>query len=127
MKKILLIALISLVSATATHAQSYITKNGKISFFSKTAMENIDAVNNQVVSVLDSKTGVMQFSVQVTGFIFKKALMQEHYDPAYQRSRREDGRQRLGVVELEDLGVVDQEAAVARILSLVTDDPTLAV
>lgn len=56
-----------------------------------------------------------------------EALMQEHYDPAYQRSRREDGRQRLGVVELEDLGVVDQEAAVARILSLVTDDPTLAV
>ena len=56
-----------------------------------------------------------------------EALMQDHYDPAYQRARREDTRRRLGVVEVEDLGVVDQEAAVARILSLVTDDPTLAV
>src|SRR3954467_3282830 len=80
MKIFLLIAAISLAAVTATQAQTFITKNGKISFFSKTSMENIDAVNNQVVSVLDSKSGVMQFSVQVTGFLFKKALMQEHFN-----------------------------------------------
>ncbi len=86
MKKFLLTLLISLASITATHAQTYITKNGKITFFSKTPMENIEAVNNQVVSVLDSKTGVMQFSVQVKGFLFKKALMQEHFNEEYMQS-----------------------------------------
>jgi len=80
MKSIFLIAVISLASIATTNAQTFLTKNGKISFFSSTPMENIEAVNNQVVSVLDSKTGVMQFSVQITGFIFKKAMMQEHFN-----------------------------------------------
>ena len=86
MKNFLLIVLISLALITTTHAQTYITKNGKITFFSKTPMENIDAVNNQVVSALDSKTGVMQFSVQIKGFLFKKALMQEHFNEEYMQS-----------------------------------------
>ena len=86
MKSFLLIMLISLTSMTTTHAQTYITKNGKISFFSKTSMENIDAVNNQVVSVLNSKTGVMQFSVQIKSFLFKKALMGEHFNEEYMES-----------------------------------------
>ncbi len=86
MKTLLLIAAISLASVTTTNAQTYLTKNGRISFFSKTSMENIDAVNNQVVSVLDSKSGVLQFSVQVTGFLFKKALMQEHFNEDYMES-----------------------------------------
>ena len=71
---------------TTIRAQTYIAKNGKISFFSKTSMENIDALNNQVVSVMDGKTGVMQFSVQITGFLFKKALMQEHFNENYVES-----------------------------------------
>jgi hypothetical protein len=36
-------------------AQKYFTKNGNISFFSKTNIENISADNNQVVSVLNSE------------------------------------------------------------------------
>ena len=86
MRTFLLIAVISFASMNTIQAQTYFTKNGKISFYSKTTMENIDAVNNQVVSVLNSKTGVMQFSVQVTGFLFKKALMQEHFNGDYLES-----------------------------------------
>ena len=86
MKAFLFIVVISLASMNTGYAQTYLTKNGKISFFSKTSMENIDAVNNQVVSVLNSKTGVLQFSVQVTGFIFKKGLMQEHFNEEYMES-----------------------------------------
>ena len=88
MKSFLLIAVIGLASMSTTRAQTLLTKNGKISFFSKTSMENIDAVNNQVVSVLNSKTGVTQFSVQTTGFIFKKALMQEHFNEDYMESEK---------------------------------------
>ena len=86
MKSFLLIVLISIASMTTTHAQTYIAKNGKISFFSKTSKENIDALNIPVVSVLDSKTGIIQFSVQISGFLFKKALMQEHFNEDYMES-----------------------------------------
>jgi len=85
MKTLFLIAALSITALSTTQAQTYLTKNGKISFFSKTSMENIEAVNNQVVSVL-SKTGSLQFSVQITGFLFKKALMQEHFNEDYMES-----------------------------------------
>ena len=38
-------------------AQKYFTKNGNISFFSATNIENIKADNNQVVSVLNTANG----------------------------------------------------------------------
>ena len=83
MKTLLLIAAISFAAINTTHAQTYLTKNGKISFFSTTSVENINAVNNQVVSVLNSQTGSLQFSVQIKGFLFKKAMMQEHFNESY--------------------------------------------
>lgn len=86
MKKFLLIAITSFALVNVGHAQNFITKNGKISFFSKTSMENISAVNNQAVSVLNSKNGDLAFSVLVTGFLFKKALMQEHFNEEYMES-----------------------------------------
>lgn len=88
MKNYLLSAAICILTASAAQAQTYFTKNGKISFFSRTSMENIDAVNNQVVSVLDSKSGTIQFSVLMSGFIFKKALMQEHFNEKYIESEK---------------------------------------
>jgi polyisoprenoid-binding protein YceI len=85
MKNILLIFAASLLALTAG-AQNYITKNGKISFFSKTDVENIDAVNNQAVSVINAETGSVNFSLLVNGFLFKKALMQEHFNENYMES-----------------------------------------
>ena len=88
MKTFLLIAAISFATFNTTQAQTQFTKNGKISFFSKTSMENIEAANNQVVSVLGVKTGSIQFSVLMTGFLFKKALMQEHFNEDYMESAK---------------------------------------
>jgi tRNA 2-selenouridine synthase len=51
-----------------------------------------------------------------------QALVQDHYDPAYQRSRREDHRPRLGVVEVADLEPASQNAAAASIAELILDD-----
>jgi len=53
-----------------------------------------------------------------------QALVQDHYDPAYQRSRREDQRRRLGVIEVEDLDPASQEAAAVQIAELVAGDQT---
>lgn len=61
----------------------YFTKNGKISFFSKAPMENIEASNKTVTCVLDSKTGNVQFAVLMKGFQFRKARMQEDFNENY--------------------------------------------
>ncbi|MBK7433147.1 MAG: YceI family protein [Chitinophagaceae bacterium] len=87
--KNLILSLALLVAFTqTTQSQNFFTKNGKISFFSKTSMENIDAVNNQVVSVVNNQTGDMAFSVLINGFLFKKALMQEHFNENYMESAK---------------------------------------
>ncbi len=72
---------------TFVNAQDkYFTKTGKIEFYSKASMEDIEAKNKTVTAVLDSKTGAMQFSVQMKGFEFEKALMQQHFNENYVES-----------------------------------------
>jgi autonomous glycyl radical cofactor GrcA len=86
MKRIL-ISVIILVSGYYMEAQGlYSTKNGQISFFSKTSMENIDAVNNEVNSLFNSPTGDIVFQVLVKGFHFQRALMEEHFNENYLES-----------------------------------------
>jgi YceI-like domain len=64
----------------------YFTKTGKISFFSKSPVENIEAVNNKVLSVWDVGNGQLEFAVLMKGFEFAKALMQEHFNENYVES-----------------------------------------
>lgn len=86
MKRIYFLLFLGFALSGFTEAQTYLTKNGKISFFSKTSMENIEAVNNQAVSVFNSSHGDIAFSVIIKGFLFKKALMQEHFNENYMES-----------------------------------------
>jgi len=85
MKKITVLLLFSIWMNTAS-SQKFYTKSGKISFYSSTSVENIEATNRSVVALLDSKTGDMQFVVLMKGFDFKKALMQEHFNQDYVES-----------------------------------------
>ena len=81
----LLVAAIFL--STGLSAQDkFFTKTGKISFYSKAIIENIEAHNSSVTCVLDLKTGNVQFSVPIKGFEFEKALMQEHFNENYLES-----------------------------------------
>ncbi|MEO8771023.1 MAG: YceI family protein [Ferruginibacter sp.] len=72
----------------AVHAQKYYTKNGNVSFFSKTSLEDIKADNNQVMSVLNTQTGDMQFSLLIKSFHFQKELMEEHFNENYMESNK---------------------------------------
>lgn len=72
-----------LVVATVNAQDRYFTKTGKIDFFSSASLEDIEAKNKTVTAVLDTKTGAVQFSVQMKGFEFQKALMQEHFNENY--------------------------------------------
>jgi polyisoprenoid-binding protein YceI len=88
MKRFFYPLLLALSISTAVSAQKQFTKNGNISFFSKTSMENIDASSNQALCVLDVSTGTLQFSVLINSFNFKKSLMQEHFNENYMESAR---------------------------------------
>jgi len=85
-KSIFIVASISLCIISAANAQKYSTKNGKISFFSQTTAEKIEAHNNQVNSALDISNGDFVFKVLIRGFEFEKALMQEHFNENYLES-----------------------------------------
>lgn len=88
MKKIILIAAVLFASHVEASAQKVYTKNGNISFFSTAPLENITADNNQVMSVLDTQTGELLFSVLIKGFHFKKSLMEEHFNENYLESNK---------------------------------------
>jgi polyisoprenoid-binding protein YceI len=86
-KKNLAIALALVLSASLSFAQGkYYTKTGKITFYSKAPLENNEAVNKTVTAVLDSKSGAIQFAVQMKSFEFEKQLMQQHFNENYVES-----------------------------------------
>jgi polyisoprenoid-binding protein YceI len=82
---ITLVCCILFVSATKSQ-ERFLTKNGAITFYSKAPMENITAENNQVLSIIDASSGKMAISILMKSFMFKKALMQEHFNENYVES-----------------------------------------
>ena len=90
MKKtnIVIAGFIFLSSFMAQAQGKFYTKSGKITFFSSTSMEDIEAVNKNVVTLLDTKNGDIQFAALMKGFEFKKALMQEHFNKDYAESNK---------------------------------------
>ena len=86
MKNRFLITLIFLVANQIFSQDRYLTKEGYISFFSHSLVEDIKADNYQVLSVIDKKTGEIAIQLLMRSFMFKKALMQEHFNDSYVES-----------------------------------------
>ena len=84
--KRLILSVIILSLVASVNAQKFMTKNGFISFFGHTPMEDIKADNNQVASVLDISTGDLVFQVLIKSFHFDRALMEEHFNENYMES-----------------------------------------
>ena len=84
-KHITAIFIVSLVTLSAS-AQTYISRNGRITFFSKAPVENIEANNNEVTSILDTHKGELAFIALIKSFKFQKALMEEHFNENYMES-----------------------------------------
>ncbi|HEX5171228.1 MAG TPA: YceI family protein [Cyclobacteriaceae bacterium] len=80
---------IMILAGTSCFAQAiYMTRSGQISFFSKTPMENIEAINNEVSSMINGETGEIVFAVLIKSFRFEKALMEEHFNENYMESSK---------------------------------------
>ena len=86
--KTIVIAMLILTTLQSSAQEKWFTRNGKISFFSKTAVEYIDAINNEVFSLIDPAKNEVAFQVLITGFKFNKALMQEHFNENYMESTK---------------------------------------
>ena len=67
-RKMILSLIIFMAINSTTKGQVYFTKNGSISFFSKTILQNIQADNNEVISILNIQTGV--FTILITQYCF---------------------------------------------------------
>jgi len=72
--------------AISAPAQKFMTRTGKVTFFSSTPVENIEAYNNEAASAVDGATGDVMFIVPIKSFKFEKALMQEHFNENYMES-----------------------------------------
>ncbi len=88
MKKILIVALFTLISAVSVKAQLYSTSKGVVSFFSKTSMEDIDAKCSSVLCVMNISTRELAFSMVNTEFKFQNKLMEEHFNEKYVESEK---------------------------------------
>ncbi len=60
----------------------------EISFFSSSPMEDIEAINNSAVPVLNTATNEIAIKIPITSFIFKSSLMQDHFNENYMESEK---------------------------------------
>ncbi len=86
MKKLFVMYLLLMAGSIASAQSRYMTRNGKVTFFSTTPLEDIKADNNQASCIIDVEKGEMAFTVLMKSFVFPKALMQEHFNENYVES-----------------------------------------
>lgn len=89
------------LGTTSTHAQAkYMTRNGLIRFEAEGPIkDDIKAVNNQAGCILDASTGDILFKIPIKSFVFKKALMQEHFNENYLESHKFPTAELKGKIE----------------------------
>ena len=88
MKTIILATAFMAAFTSGAFAQKYMTRTGRATFDATTpsSPEKIAGVNNEVASILDSKSGDFVFQVLVKSFKFEKPLMMDHFNENYMES-----------------------------------------
>ncbi len=71
-------------------AQRYFTRNAKAYFdaTNKNSPERVEAISNSGTLVVDIASGRVEAAVLIKGFLFEKALMQEHFNENYLESSK---------------------------------------
>ena len=82
----LIIMSLVLLMGAAEAQTNYMTKTGKVSFFSSTPLEDIRAVSQKLSAIVVSTNGQVAFQVPIRSFTFAKGLMQEHFNENYMES-----------------------------------------
>ncbi|MBW8684988.1 YceI family protein [Chitinophaga rhizophila] len=69
-------------------AQTYVSRNANVSFYSKTPLEDIKAENKQAFAAVDLGKKSVAFTLLQRNFMFPKQLMQDHYNENYAESEK---------------------------------------
>ncbi|MDZ7649461.1 MAG: hypothetical protein U5K54_21180 [Cytophagales bacterium] len=88
MKRIITLFLLNTIAYIGFSQSLYITRNGQVSFLSTTPLENIEGINNEVTSIIDTNKGEIVFAVLIESFRFEKALLEEHFNENYLESTK---------------------------------------
>ena len=89
MKKVIFLAGFAVfLFANQAQSQIFLTKQGKIHFFSKTKVEVIEAANKTANAVIYASSGKVEWGVTIKGFRFEKALMEQHFNENYMESEK---------------------------------------
>lgn len=73
-------------ASPVVNAQRYVSRLMNIRFESVTPLETIRAENKNGVLLLDLNSGKVEAAVLIKGFLFRKALMQQHFNDSYMES-----------------------------------------
>ena len=119
MKEIYII-IINLLLLNCVSAQGkFLTKDGYVSFFSHSVVEDIKADNNQVLSIVDGETGEIAIQLLMRSFMFKKALMQEHFNENYVESYKYPKATFSGkIMKFNELEELEGETQIVGILTV---------
>ena len=88
MKNLILIYLAVLISNSLLAQDKFITQTGYTKFFSSAPLEDIEAHNNKVQSVIDFAKQEVVVSMDMKAFEFDKSLMREHFNENYVESEK---------------------------------------
>jgi polyisoprenoid-binding protein YceI len=86
MKKLAVLLIAVSAFLAKSQAQIFMADSCKVSFFSAATIEDITAVNSISKPIMSTATGDIQISITNEQFIFKKKLMQEHFNEDYMES-----------------------------------------
>jgi hypothetical protein len=89
MKREILTIIIGIITAGLAMAQGpVVDRKGTATFFSEAPLENIEAVNKEVIGAIDLEKGTLAVSMLIKGFHFDKSLMEEHFNENYLESEK---------------------------------------
>ncbi|CAL2062622.1 YceI family protein [Tenacibaculum sp. 190524A05c] len=83
MNKLPILLLLLFLNLGTIFGQQFIARQGQVTFFSYATVEDIEAKNNQVLSILDFDKKEIAATMLMRAFVFKKDLMHEHFNESY--------------------------------------------
>ena len=86
--KNLIFICLAAISTQVSGQKFWQTSTGKIDFFSKTPVEDIEAHSKAVGAIVNTETGQLVFKVPIRTFRFPNGLMEEHFNENYMESEK---------------------------------------
>lgn len=87
MKKTIL-TLVLAAALLPAFAQRFAARSARVSFFSSTPVENIEAVNDETACELNAQTSELHFVVPITSFKMENETMRVHFNENYMESSK---------------------------------------